>query len=494
MAIVGLNAPRVRPTCLEQWADRTRHISSQCGGQSPLTPDEPRTTRNLMPSALATVAPQKNGYENDVRRIVPYLLRFYTSSTEHAIQLNDSIMETLIGRIAWPKGSGVKIEATIKRIGRLRLLDHSNRDPGSIRSADLSVDFPLEMQAHPVDQALAQFGNFKLSLQQLYFDEPGWLRGVLRTSLPAAEAAQNTADGSAWRHLKSTGDALGWTHGELRLARFALHTGEIPWFAEWFDALPESSKDTPHAIARMLNSNANVLRKHLRHDGALISSGLYRVGRHPDRPFVFTAPPRLQPKLLEAIGQVEFDVKLLCELLLSKSPYLILTHSAFPHLHRECVLVDTLLRQTSESRERGINILIYGPPGTRKTDLARSLVSHAGLCAYEVPVTNLEEDGGGTLLIDDRLALLHIAHRLLRGATDTALLFDEAEDAFPYGGPLWTGNLTSLGAGHRSRSGSMNRLPSESPLPTIWISNAAHHTNPQFLWRFTYHLDVRRQR
>jgi len=440
-----------------------------------------------MPSVLDTVPPQENEYENDVRRIAPYLIRLYASyDAERASELNGATMDTLIGHIQWPSESSTHIAATIKRLYGLERPGHQTDTWGSLHRADRDASQSLVKPMHPVDQALSHSGNFTLALQQLYVDEPEWLRGVLCNSLRAAEAAQNQADGSAWRRLQLVGRALGWVHGELQLARFAMHTGEIPAFAEWFDALPESSRDGPRAVARMLNMNTNVLRKRLESGSALDTSGLYLIRRRPDTPVVFSEPPTLHPKLLVALKLGDFDLKKLSEMLFSKSPASTLTRADFSHLQSKYAPLETLLRRSGENRERGVHILIHGPPGTRKTEFARWLLLRANLCSFEVPVSAGEE-GDRRLPVSDRLALLRSAYLLMRKSKRTALIFDEAEDAFPHGGPLCSGSHTS----HRLGRGSMNQLLKDSPMPTIWISNAACNTDPKILWRFSCQLDVR---
>ena len=447
-----------------------------------------------MASFLDPVLSPENEYANDPRRIVPYLLRLYASyGAEQASELTGAVMDALIGHSEWPSGSSTYIAATMKRMHRVARPSDGIGACGSIQEAEINSDRTLAKPMHPVDQALVDSGNFTLALQQLYVDQPEWLRGVFYNSLRAAEAAQNQADGLVWRRLQLVGAALKWGHGELSLVRFAMHTGEIPAFAKWFDALPENSRDGPRAVARMLNMNASILRKRLESGSALDNSGLYLMRRRRDRTAVFTDPPRLHPKLLVALKLADFDLKKLSELLFSKSPASTLSYADFSHLQSKYAPLETLLRRISESRERGVHILIYGPPGTRKTEFARWLVSQADWCSFEVPLTDGEEgeEGGGRLPVGDRLALLRSAHRLLRKAKRTALIFDEAEDAFPHGEPLWTGSHGLQDVAHRLRRGSTNQLLKASPMPTIWISNAACNTGPKSLWRFAYELEVR---
>lgn len=431
---------------------------------------------------------------SDACRFVPYLLRFYVSvSNPRAECLTEGIMDTLIGHIAWPRGALTRIGPTMSRLRRAGRTDHKFSKSFSDIHADSDSVEAVATPIHRIDRTLAEFGNFKLALQQLYIDEPEWLRSVLRNSMPAAEAMQNEADGAIWNRLQSVGAVFGWSLSELQLARLALHTEDIPPFAEWIETLLRTNDDHgPRALRRVFNSSVVLLQQSLQPRSALVHSGLYLVERYSNKPSGLHRPPRLHTKLLAALGQTDFNVAQLSELLFSKSPGSTLASADFSHLQDESAPLDALLRRASESRERGIHILIYGPPGTGKTEFARWLVSHADLRAYEVPVIDDEEEDDSTRPVSDRLALLRSAYWLMGTATQTALIFDEAEDAFPHDMPLWMGGVGVKDVAHGPRKGWVNQLLEESPLPTIWISNAVHQMDAAYLRRFTYHLEMRR--
>jgi hypothetical protein len=65
---------------------------------------------------------------------------------------------------------------------------------------------------------------------------------------------------------------------------------------------------------------------------------------------------------------------------------------AFAHLGREAEVAATVLFATLSRRESGINILLYGAPGTGKTSFASTLAAHIGTRLR--PVAETDEDGG----------------------------------------------------------------------------------------------------
>lgn len=152
----------------------------------------------------------------------------------------------------------------------------------------------------------------------------------------------------------------------------------------------------------------------------------------------------------------------------------------FPHLEKDALRLRTALSGALLRGERGVNALLYGAPGTGKTQFALAIAAAAGL--KPVMVKTADEDGDG-LARDGRLGAYRLAQRLLHGRRDCVIVFDEVEDVFRSAGSAFLALLNDE-AGAGNAKGWMNRCLEENPLPAIWITNDATGMDSAFLRRF----------
>lgn len=161
---------------------------------------------------------------------------------------------------------------------------------------------------------------------------------------------------------------------------------------------------------------------------------------------------------------------------------------SFAHIPEFDLLV-RLLKGAARERAPGVCILLHGPPGTGKTEMARTLAREAGLVAYAVGEAPLDFDEPTR---GDRVSALRMGHALLGKRPGGLLVFDEMEDL------SGDAERTSFGT-IRRRSGSkvfINRVLETGEVPVIWITNSIEGIDPAIIRRmsFVLHCDYPRQR
>ncbi|RYE03486.1 MAG: AAA family ATPase [Sphingomonadales bacterium] len=151
----------------------------------------------------------------------------------------------------------------------------------------------------------------------------------------------------------------------------------------------------------------------------------------------------------------------------------------------EAALLVRLLRGALERGAVGVNIVLHGPPGTGKTELARTLAHAAGAMLHGVGEA---DDEGDEPTRWERVTALKLAQRMLGSHGGAVLLFDEMEDMIGDAAPAPDGRI-------KGRQGSklwVNRLLETNPVPVIWTTNALDNVDAAILRRMSFVLKLDR--
>ena len=158
----------------------------------------------------------------------------------------------------------------------------------------------------------------------------------------------------------------------------------------------------------------------------------------------------------------------------SQSPHLSLAD--YPHLQNQLDFLLPYLRKTVDAKQNGINVFLYGAPGTGKTQLSRVLAQYLGCPLYEVASEGAE---GNPVNGDQRLRACRTAQAFFQNGP-ALMLFDEVEDVFK----------DSYGSAAQTRKAWMNRLLEENPVPTFWLGNSIDSIDPAFIRRFDWVVEL----
>ena len=241
-------------------------------------------------------------------------------------------------------------------------------------------------------------------------------------------------------------------------------------------------------IATALDESTEDVRKAFAPDSMLVRSGLVTLETNigdfaADRFGLF------EPARMTVMTSMRIPVQTLIAATVTEAPAAELTLKDYEQIPTVAGVLIPYLKTALEGRRKGANVLLYGLPGTGKTQLARLAADLLGVRLYEV---NAEEDpddvvrrrrGGSPV----RLQRWKTATAFLSTKSASLVAVDEAEDVFNDGGML----LDLFGDGSsRTNKGEINTLLESNPVPTFWITNSISRIAPSMIRRFDLVLEV----
>jgi len=133
-------------------------------------------------------------------------------------------------------------------------------------------------------------------------------------------------------------------------------------------------------------------------------------------------------------------------------------------------------------KSRGVHILLHGPPGSGKTELAWAWSRH--LKSKVLSASTRGKDGIEKSGIE-RLRGYALGQRLFRDSAATLFIFDEMEDVFH-------DDMHYLFGWHRGtgNKGFINEELENAKVPTIWTANNIDNVDPAHLRRFTCIFEI----
>ena len=214
-----------------------------------------------------------------------------------------------------------------------------------------------------------------------------------------------------------------------------------------------SDPDIRH-LSAVLGKNIMQTRELLRDDSNLVQMGLIK-DRHGDNCSV----SELVIKIVEGES---FHTEELCNQLVGMQKKSSLSLSDYDFLAQDCDDAIRILSGSLDKGAKGVGILLYGAPGTGKTQFAKLLAEHSDARAAFIGESS--DDNKTDPSRYERLVHLSLLSALGKKAGRVVAIVDEADDIFA--------GIDNYDP--RGRAGSkvfMNRLVESSEIPVVWIVN-----------------------
>ena len=290
------------------------------------------------------------------------------------------------------------------------------------------------------------------------------------------EAEQPELGGVLHDNLQKFNTLVGLSSCEQQILAFAVLIHSHQGLETAVDSLHViTSGEAINAVSEILDLPYHEVHQALLLSGMLARSGLLKLAR--------IGASHMTPKLglLDGLGDLllepHADIHEMLRQFFHPVSACRLAPEDFAHIDDFYALMKRHLCRKDEPARRGVNVLLYGAPGTGKSELAKTLARDIGHQLFEI---GMEDADGDPMTGQCRFSAYQLSQQVLSRQDDALILFDEIEDVFPSSMHIFVGRSGT----DRGRKAWTNRLLEENPVPAIWISNSIGQIDPAFLRRF----------
>lgn len=285
------------------------------------------------------------------------------------------------------------------------------------------------------------------------------------------------------RNVALLGEALRLSPAECSVLRLAIVATRIGTFRDLLRLCITNVADINGAVRDACRLSVVQVRHALAEEGMLRRAGFFEDASWPS--FSGGNPLEVDSRTVDALHATRFDATRFLRQLIRQVPASSLSLNDFSHVD-QVPLIERYLGHALARRRRGVNVLIYGAPGTGKTEFVRALAPVLGAQLHEVP--NVGRDGE-PLSGQPRFSAYSVCQNLLAEGKRQLLLFDEVEDVFGSTDRSDHSLGMMLGLHFRRdpkslRKSWVNELLESNPVPAIWVCNSIDGIDPAFVRRF----------
>ena len=240
-----------------------------------------------------------------------------------------------------------------------------------------------------------------------------------------------------------------------------------------------NTNQTKRALSVILNIEKKDIDKAFASDSKLTKSSLVTIDKSNNHT-LDRKLDSISDVFLDNLKNLDEDISVMLKDSIKVCGESVLKLKDYTHLSSDIKIVIPYLKNALMKKESGVNILLYGKPGTGKTELTKVIAKKLKTKLFEVSYTD-EDDSP----IDGiaRLKAYKSAQSLLSNKK-TLLMYDEAEDIFESGGGFFSP------PSRQKDKAWINRVLETNTIPTIWITNNIHSIDNALIRRFDISIEM----
>ena len=232
-------------------------------------------------------------------------------------------------------------------------------------------------------------------------------------------------------------------------------------------------------VSKTIGTSENKTKQMLGYESKLVQLGILKANLYENAPVHVRLG--LLDSLFENLSEEELNYSHFSADF-TRASFADLTINDFPHLLDDIDDLQVFIQQVCKSQTKGMNILIYGPEASGKTQFIKALADRLDLALYEMSFPVAKKTPMETLLS----SISRVQH-LLEGDEKNLLLVDDLQNQFEND----SSDFMDSGS-----SSSLKRLVNTSigknQLPTIWVTNRLDIFSYRDLSRFSYCLELKK--
>jgi len=311
-------------------------------------------------------------------------------------------------------------------------------------------------------------------------------RRQLRTALNRY-ATPPVSDEAIEQNVRFAREAFALDQVEVNILLLVLRSERNPYLNDLAQDVLYELRDPAGVIAALLGIHQRDVLQRLAPEGALIKCGLLHLaddgidGGLGGR----LGCLRMTRCVLKAMNFIHASCQEWVATLIGKPCATALQWEDFQHLGATRDLLAGVVAGALETCAKGINILLHGPVGTGKTELAKALAAHSGMNVWSIGEAS---DDGDEPTRWERLAALKCMQQLLAKQKGSLILLDEAQDVLESDGSIL---CTDSGRQVEQSKVYLNRLLEQNAVPIIWTSNSVAAIDQAVLRRMLLAVELR---